>query len=103
MHESGPTYIVAGATLVWTLIIALLAWGQRNQIASLQADFHSALANAELRFYERVNGKYISKEVFEARMSGITCQACGHSGEQQARRDRHEAQRPHGGPAEAMS
>lgn len=56
-----------------TVILGLIAWGMRSQVASLRADFHAALAEAELRFVQHVSNKYVARDLLDAELSALPC------------------------------
>lgn len=59
-----------------TIILALIGWGMKSQMAELRAEFQTGLAQAEIRFFELVNGKYVRKEILDLRLDGFHCSRC---------------------------
>ena len=59
-HEA---IIAAGVSILSSIIVGLIAWGVRNEMSTLRAEFRAAIAEAGNTFYELVNGKYVRKEL----------------------------------------
>lgn len=77
MTELVPIW-AAGISCLFTGVTALIAWGLRNQVSAqsaqvsaLRSEMQLELAQAELRFYTRINGSYAKKEVIEALRADI--------------------------------
>lgn len=74
-------YIVAGISMLGSIIMALVAWGWRAEIATLRADMatlkaemRAAIAESVNAFYLQINGSYIKKDLFNTlvgRVDGI--------------------------------
>lgn len=60
-------YLPVVATCAVGLInggIALIVWGLRAEVKSLRTEVALGLAEAENRFFLRVNGNYVRKELY---------------------------------------
>jgi hypothetical protein len=69
-------YITAGFAFLSTVILGLIGWGLRAQIDLLRSEFHLALSNSEVRFFQLVNGTYVRKEMMDLRLAHCPiCQA----------------------------
>jgi hypothetical protein len=69
MHEVTATYITAAAAILSTVILGLIAFGLRAQLEALRVGFELALANAETRFFEKIDKKYVSKDELGSRLT----------------------------------
>lgn len=65
--------IAAAISLLGSVIMALVAWGWKGQIATLRAvmdtlraELKGEISNSTLNFYNQVNGNYLKKEVWTA-------------------------------------
>lgn len=56
---------IAGGALMALLnvIIGLAVWGLRSEIALLRMEMRAQLAEAENKFFLRVNGSYVKREI----------------------------------------
>lgn len=56
---------IYAAIVSWALsgVVGLIGWGVKNEVKLLRAEMKGELATAELRFYEKVNGNYVKKEI----------------------------------------
>jgi hypothetical protein len=60
-----PEYIATGAAVLSSVVVGLIAWGNRGQVATLQQtietlrqEFGKNMAEAELRIIRGINGTY---------------------------------------------
>ena len=44
-------------------VVSLIAWGLRAEVKTLRTELRAGLAEAENRFFQRVNGSYVRKEL----------------------------------------
>jgi len=66
-----PIYLITtGISAGTSIIFSLIAWGLRGEVKSLRNEIQLArsgmqteIAQAENRFYQRVNGNYVRKEL----------------------------------------
>ena len=58
--------IVATASLLGDILFGLVIWGMKAELRLLRAETKLALAEAENRFYLRINGSYVKKEIYDA-------------------------------------
>lgn len=63
--------IAAAASFVASGVVSLIAWGLRSEVATLRTELRAGLAEAENRFFQRVNGSYIRKELHNEMVARI--------------------------------
>lgn len=63
--------IAAAASFVASGVVSLVAWGLRSEVATLRTELRAGLAEAENRFFQRVNGSYIRKELHNEMVARI--------------------------------
>jgi hypothetical protein len=66
----GTSILPAAISCMGSIIVGLVAWGRRGEIATLraemktlQAEMRASIAEAVNDFYVRVNGNYVKKDV----------------------------------------
>jgi ribulose kinase len=76
--EVVAVYVAAAVSLLGALIMALVAWGWRAEMAThradmgtLRAETRASLAEAANEFYRRVNGNYVKKEVYHGLVARV--------------------------------
>ena len=78
MSENPTSLIAAGISLLGSIIMALVAWGWRAEIATLRAEM--ATLKAEMRasiaesvntFYRQINGSYTKTETCKAQCGAL--------------------------------
>ena len=55
--------IAAGFSFLASGVMSLIAWGLRSEVGMLRTELRAGLAEAENKFFARVNGNYIRKEL----------------------------------------
>lgn len=73
MNDTGAI-AAAAVSLLGSIIVGLVAWGGRSEIATLRAEVRASIAEAGLAFYSQVNGNYVKKELFNTlvgRVDGV--------------------------------
>ena len=63
--------VAAAASFVASGVVSLIAWGLRSEVATLRTELRAGLAEAENRFFQRVNGSYIRKELHNEMVARI--------------------------------
>jgi hypothetical protein len=53
----------AGVSVAASGIGALLVWGVKGEIKTLRTELRAGLAEAENRFFQRINGSYTRKDL----------------------------------------
>ena len=60
--ETAPL-LAAGISVVTSGGVGLIVWGLKTEVAKLRTEMRAELAEAENRFFQRVNGTYVRKEL----------------------------------------
>ena len=81
MTEAVAAMLAAGISLLGSIIMALVAWGWRAEIATLRAnmetlraDMRASIAESVNAFYDRINGSYTKRDLYNtllARVDGL--------------------------------
>jgi hypothetical protein len=61
--EYGPI-IAAGVSALASGAAGLFVWGLKAEVAALRTEIRASLAETENRFFQRVNGNYVRKELY---------------------------------------
>ena len=69
-------YITAVFTFLSTVILGLIAWGLKAELAALRSEFRLGLASAEARFLAAVKEEYVRKEICKLQRASLLCSAC---------------------------
>jgi hypothetical protein len=87
MHpEATATYVTSAFAFLSTLILALIGYGikaqleairvnTQSQLEALRGEFHLALSASEVRFFALINGKYLSRELFDSKLAAAMLEA----------------------------
>lgn len=55
--------IATGISALASAIAGLVAWGLKGEVSAMRNEVRASLAEAENRFFQRVNGNYVRKEL----------------------------------------
>lgn len=65
------TPVLAGVSLLANVIMAIVAWGWRAEIATIRAEMRAGLAEALASFWRELNGSYIKRDLYNTLVSRV--------------------------------
>jgi hypothetical protein len=77
MNNNVATLIASIMSVIATVVMGIISWGLRAQLSQLRTEFQLSLSNAEIRFFDAINGKYVRKDLLDEKLKNLpNCSAC---------------------------